>query len=115
MGVRIAVVAFVVSLILSLTALGVGAYVLTHKTQTNAQIAEELREGLVENCQVNGNPLRVVVQGLLKEQIRNAESPVIVKIFPQIPPALLRAHIAADERRLAEIAPINCSQTYPRP
>lgn len=40
MGVRIAVLAFVASLILSLAALGVGAYVLTHKTREGSETHE---------------------------------------------------------------------------
>lgn len=40
MNVRLAVVAFVASLILSLAALGVGAYVLTHKTQEGTETHE---------------------------------------------------------------------------
>lgn len=40
MSVRIAVVAYIVGLILSLAALGVGAYVLTHKTQEGSETHE---------------------------------------------------------------------------
>lgn len=114
-GLRIAIAAFMLSLVLLLAVLGLGAYLVAHKTQTNAQNAEEIRRGLVENCAANGNPLREVVQGLLKEQIRNSESPVVEELFPQIPPDLLRLHISADRRRLAEIAPVNCSAQYPAP
>lgn len=114
-GLRIAIAAFTLSLVLLLAVGGVTVYVLTHKTQTNAQNAEEIRRSAIENCRVNGNPLRVVVQGLLKEQIRNAESPEIAKLFPQIPPDLLRFHIAADRKRLAEIAPVDCARQYPAP
>lgn len=40
MSVRVAVVAFIASLALSLAALGVGAYVLTHKTQEGSETHE---------------------------------------------------------------------------
>lgn len=40
MAVRVAVVAFIASLVLSLAALGVGAYVLTHKTQEGSETHE---------------------------------------------------------------------------
>lgn len=114
-GIHLAVLAFILSLFLLLITVGGGAYVLTHETQTQATFSRELREGLIENCEKNGNPLREVVQKLLHEQIRNAESPQIRVFLPQIPLYLLRAHIAADRKRLGEIAPVVCTRQYPSP
>jgi len=113
-GTQLAVAAFVISLALFLAVLGGTAYLLTHKTQTTAQIAEELRAGLVENCEVNGNPLREVVQKLLQEQINSAEK-LIPTIFPQIPPSILEEHIAEDRELMTEIEVVDCQAQYPRP
>lgn len=112
---RFAVIAFILSLVLAVCAGGGIVYGLTRHTTSNANFSKELREELVRNCATNGNPLRRAVQGLLREQIRNAESPEIRRLFPQIPEQLLEAHIAADENRLIEIAPVSCANQYPNP
>jgi hypothetical protein len=79
--------------------------------------AHQLRAGLVHSCDVNGNPLREVVQGILKEQIvSSAEIPP--SYFPNIPKAkfyrLVREQREHNEMKIKKIAPIDCSDAFPR-
>ncbi len=79
------------------------------------QNSTDLQAGLIESCRVNGNPLRVTVQGLLHEQIASARQ-TPASFFPDIPPAtfhrLIRESIEAKRKRLATIAPVNCAAQY---
>lgn len=76
----------------------------------------ELRDGLVESCEQNGNPLRVAVQMMLREQIQRAES-TPARFFPDVPPEvfhrLVRDQVVATEEAIRRIAPINCRALYP--
>lgn len=79
---------------------------------------EELRDKQVWACEYVGNPLREVVQSILREEIRSS---VRVKpgYFPNIPPAvlhrLIKAQVASKRRKLARAAPIDCQGLFPPP
>jgi len=79
------------------------------------QNSADLQAGLIESCEVNGNPLRVTVQGLLHEQIASARK-TPASFFPDIPPAtfhrLIRESIEAKRKRLAKINPVDCAAQY---
>lgn len=75
-----------------------------------------LRATLVYSCEHEGNPLRVTVQKILKEDIKNSAH-IQTSYFPNIPPhvihLLVQKGIAAEKARLKEIAPIECAEAYP--
>lgn len=99
-------IALVVVLISGVCVIGVGLWL---AGSYNA----DLRQTLVESCEDNGNPLRETVRSLLRERIRGAESPLVATLFPQVPRSLVEAQIAADQRRLREVAPVDCEARYP--
>lgn len=76
----------------------------------------QLREQLVWGCNYEGNPLREVIQSMIREQIHRAKH-INPHFFPDIPPHvfhhLVRVQIAAQRRRLQKAAPINCEGLYP--
>jgi len=116
-GLRFAVAAFVISLFLFLAVVGGGTLLIITRSNDNARFAEQIRDGLVASCEQNGNPTREAVQGLLEEQIRTAQSPIIDSLFPSFPPAeleaLINARIRANQNRLEEVRPVDCSRLYP--
>jgi len=82
----------------------------------NSQL--ELRDKLVWSCEYVGNPLREVVQSMIREEIHSSKR-IKPSYFPDIPPAvfhhLLEVQLAAKERRLKRAAPINCDGLFPPP
>lgn len=78
--------------------------------------AKQLRQGLVRGCDVNGNPLREVVQSILSEDIKQSKA-LPASYFPGIPPKkfheLVRAQRERNEARSRRIAPINCAAAFP--
>jgi hypothetical protein len=77
--------------------------------------AGQLRDGLVESCDVNGNPLREVVQQILQEDI-DASKKIPASYFPGIPAEkfreLVRKKRIANEKKIRKIAPINCDKQF---
>jgi uncharacterized membrane protein len=118
-GLRIAVAAFALSVFLFVAMAGGTVYLLTSKSDDNADFSTELRNGLVESCEVNGNPLREAVRHQINEQIQQREQLDYARFFPNIPTAelklLLDQQTEADRERLKEIAPVNCASLYPKP
>lgn len=82
----------------------------------NSQL--ELRDKLVWSCEYVGNPLREVVQSIIREDIRSS-SHVKPSYFPDIPRSvlhrLIRAQVASKRRKLARAAPIDCNGLFPPP
>jgi hypothetical protein len=82
----------------------------------NSQL--ELRDRLVWSCEYVGNPLREVVQSMIREEIRSSAH-VKPSYFPDIPPKvfrhLLKVQIAAKRHRLKRAAPIDCNGLFPPP
>jgi hypothetical protein len=79
--------------------------------------AHQLRSGLIQSCDTNGNPLREVVQDILQEQI-DSSNRLSPSYFPGIPVAqfhrLVREQREANEMKIKKIAPINCASAFPR-
>lgn len=106
---KIIVIILVVSIVTCSALLGGAIYL---------RVTEEdrLREGLIENCQHNGNPLRKAVRGILEDQIRQSENVDLSKFFPGIPPSELEALIEEenDQRRehIQQLHPVPCKEQY---
>lgn len=117
-GLRIAVAAFLLSVVLFLGGIAGAGYLLNARSDDAARFASELRNGLVKSCEQNGNPLRRAVQRMLHEQIRSSEQ-TPATYFPNIPPAvfkmLVKRQIKADRETIHQIAPVSCSSLYPKP
>jgi len=114
-GTQLAAAAFVLSLVLLLAVGGISVFLLANQTTTTADFSSELRDGLVESCELNGDPLRAAVRNLLREQIRNTESPLIKELFPTLPQSFIDMRVAALHQRLAEVKPVVCNDLYPKP
>lgn len=78
----------------------------------------QLTDALEWGCEYVGNPLRRVIQAMIREDIRGSAR-VKPSYFPSIPKPvlhrLIRAQITAKRRRLKAVAPINCADFYPSP
>jgi uncharacterized membrane protein len=118
-GLRIAIAAFVLSIFLFLLVAGGGIYLVTAQSTKAEDFSSELRDGLVASCESNGNPLREAVQKMLRDDIAQSRSPVLRRLFPQVPraelDALIRADNEADRATIESIAPVDCASLYPRP
>lgn len=79
--------------------------------------AHQLQAGLVRSCDVNGNPLREVVQQILQEDIDQSKK-LPASYFPGIPPdkfrMLVKKKRIANEKKIKLIAPINCAAAFRR-
>jgi hypothetical protein len=125
--VQVAIIIIILLVATAGAASGVYLYIRGKQTEEVRTIAEEvqqfqveLRKGLIRSCERNGNPLRIVVQGLIQEQIKTSSDPKIYReFFPQIPEPrlekIIRATIEADRARLRQIAPLDCAKLYPNP
>jgi predicted PurR-regulated permease PerM len=81
------------------------------------QLASEIRTGLIENCQNNGNPLREVLQKRIQHEIEQTQNrELLEKFFPNISQKELEDFIeeSVEERReeQKEVAPIDCNEQY---
>lgn len=116
-GLRIAVAAFVLSVVLFVAVIAGGIYFATNESASTRDFSSELRDGLVASCERNGNPLREAVQKMLRDDIAQSRSPALRRFFPQIPPAeldrLIQAETKANEETIREIAPVDCASLYP--
>jgi hypothetical protein len=78
--------------------------------------AENLREGLIEGCEKNGNTLREVVRGQLEDEIDQNENLNYEELFPQIPPEQLEQLIETDNEQnrqsIADLAAVDCRALY---
>lgn len=79
--------------------------------------ANDLREGLITNCEKNGNPLREVLQKRIHHEIEQTQNKALLeKLFPTFSEAELDKLISTStkERReeIKEVAPINCQEQY---
>jgi hypothetical protein len=74
-----------------------------------------LKAGLIESCEVNGNPLREVLQSVLKGEVAESKH-IPAKFFPDIPPELfhqlLRIKREANEEKIKRIEPVDCVAQY---
>lgn len=118
-GLKIALAAFLLSIVLFLAVLGGGAYLFVSRNNDLHATAVQLREGLVRSCQRNGNPLRKAVQRQIRERIQQREHLDFTRFFPNVPPGELNRLLAqenrADRVSLKQIAPIDCKRLYPAP
>jgi hypothetical protein len=117
-SVKIPVIAFLLVIVLSGGGVGSFLYLRNENIEEVATFQSELRNGLVASCERNGNPLREAVQGMLREQIKRSDPATIRRYFPQIPDAeldrLLREQKQADLATIHRIAPVDCSDLYPK-
>ena len=117
-GLRIAIAAFVLSVFLFVAAIVGGVYIATNLGTSSKDFSSELRNGLVESCETNGNPLREAVQSILHEQIRRSRA-TPPRFFPDIPPAvferLVGEQVRANRAAIRRIAPVACASLYPKP
>jgi hypothetical protein len=119
---RTKVIIIVLLIVLGVGASLTGAYLFLRQQnieQVN-QFASELHEGLVENCNKNGNPLREGVSQLLEKEIKTSQNTELLKqFFPQVQLATVERLIEEEneERRkiLREIEPVDCATQYPEP
>lgn len=114
-GLRIAIAAFTLSLVLLLAVLGLGAYLVAHKTQSNANFSKELHGALVENCETTRTVLVEGIQG----ELLSVNDPRIPEIFPDVPKAvadrIIREGNKEKRERIAQIRPSGCEAAYPTP
>lgn len=94
-GLRIAVAAFVLSIALFVAVIAAGIYFATNESARTKDFSSELRDGLVANCERNGNPLREAVQRMLREQIARSER-TPANFFPNIPPKVFEELIRGE-------------------
>lgn len=106
---KAAVIVLIVSIVVASLAIGAAIYF-------RASDEDRLREGLIINCEKNGNPLREAVQTLLREEIKQSHSPLIAELFPQIPKEQLRELTEQTNKKkrelIASITPVDCDAEY---
>jgi hypothetical protein len=116
-GTQLAAAAFVLSLVLLLAVGGITIFLLAHKTTTNADFATELRDGLVESCEQNGNPLREVLIEEQEAAIESPHDPRIHALLPDVPQSVIQKIVAegnAEHReRIKKLQPVACHAQYP--
>lgn len=116
-GLRIAIAAFVLSVFLFVAVIVGGAYVLTTRSDDLQDFSSALRNGLVQSCEENGNPLREAVQEEVRSEIRQRSTLDYGRFFPDVPAAelerLLAEETAEDRAILKKIAPVDCPSLYP--
>lgn len=86
---------------------------------TPSEVKEQqavLREKLVWSCTYEANPLREVVQALIREEIHHARK-IKPSYFPSIPPSvlhrLIHAQIRQERIQLHKAAPVDCEGVFP--
>ena len=123
-GLRIAMAAFVISVFLFVAVIVGGAVLFiarsednAQRSQENAQFAKELRNGLVANCEANGNPLREVLIEEQHEAILSLKDPRLPQLLPTTPPAIIEQIVlegnAQHRERIKKLMPVDCSALYP--
>lgn len=115
--VKIAAALLIVLSVLAGAGLGSALYTRSQSIDELSVFSEELRDGLVENCERNGNPLRRAVTKMLRDDIEQSHSADLARFFPQIPPDELERLIARENRAkretIGEIWPVDCEALYP--
>jgi hypothetical protein len=119
-GIRIAVAAFAMSVFLFVAVAGGAFYLLTHKSDETAVFASDLRNALVDSCEINGNAQREVTRQILHEEIADAEHPdpalvAVLGIPPDQLDALIAESVAKFRARLRRVKPVDCAAQYPKP
>lgn len=111
----LAVIAFAASFVV------VAVIAISNANSTAQRVAasqEQINSILTRSCQDNGNPLRMAVQQMLRDQIEQSHSAQLERFFPQIPPKQLHKLIReANQKRRQEIrtiAPVDCEALYHR-
>lgn len=108
--------------------IGIGSYLYFRGNQAeNAQetakeakqLQEELREGLVLNCEKNGNKLREVLQTRIHNEIKEATNFILLeKLFPNQTRMelyhLVLPSVRQHWREMKEVAPVDCNAIYPK-
>jgi len=101
-------------LVVVLTVIAGLTLVLVVRTQG---FATELRDGLVESCEKNGNPLREVLREEQHAQITSPQDPRIQALFPNLPLAVIMPIVergnAEHRQRLRKLHPVDCVSLYP--
>lgn len=87
---------------------------------TANRTAKALRLGLINSCEVNGNPLRAAVRGVLREGITRPDDPRLKELLPNVPQEVINRIVregnVKKREALAEIQDVDCRETYsPRP
>lgn len=76
-----------------------------------------LRDGLVEACERNGNPLRAIVTEQLEDQLEQSHTTDYEEFFPDVPESQLHALIHQQNQRLRmqieALEPVDCEALYP--
>lgn len=115
--VKLALAALLAVLALGGVLLGSYIYVRDQQISETELFSKQLRDGLVTSCEGNGNPLRVAVIGMLRDEIEQSHRADLARFFPQIPPAELEALIEEQNERRREvirtIQPVDCEALYP--
>lgn len=86
-------------------------------TVREGNVSRELEQGLIANCETNGNKLRIAVQHIYQEDLKNTFNEALLKkVFPEVPEPtfkeLVQESRERDERIIKEIAPVDCSEQY---
>jgi hypothetical protein len=86
-------------------------------SRQNHRFAAELRAGLIENCEKNGNPLREVLIEEQEAAILGPHDPRIHELLPGTPQAVINQIVAEGNRehreRKAKLTPVDCPKLYP--
>jgi hypothetical protein len=84
-----------------------------------AQQTEDLRNGLIDNCEKNGTPLREAMQALIRNEIAQSQSFTEEQaelFFPNVPrdqlDSLTEAAIQRNKDLLAAIPDVDCQALY---
>lgn len=115
---------FCLSIVAAVIVVGVQSVISRDKATNAVQKADEaaftneqIIEAIIYNCEHNNNPLRKVVQSILRSEIAQSSNRDLIEAFaPKIPPAkldrLITREVRKDRRRLKKIAPLDCSSQY---
>jgi hypothetical protein len=86
--------------------------------RSTVQREAHLRDALQWACEYEANPLRRVIQSMIREDIRSSAR-VKPSYFPSIPRKvlrrLIRVQVEAKRRQLRRAAPVNCAGIYHSP
>lgn len=83
---------------------------------SNRRLVHSLRAGLIEACRKNGNTVRAILRGKIREEMEQANPALVRQFFPQIPPGkleqILRASREDDLRAIHALRPVECGKQY---
>jgi hypothetical protein len=100
--------------------MAIGGYLYVREKQANEtqELAQSLREALINSCETSGNTLRSVVRRTIREDLRASQDLALFReLFPQLSERRLRELVDKSvEANLATyhaLRPVDCEKAYP--